>query len=115
VNFRFITSPVYSKTAKKRYSAFAGNINLTLRSFLKDLGAFFATQKTQACRGFRRLRGRWPPAVAPPLQKQIRRICDPLRASTHPKGVDGLQAWSFAQQNSGNNCRKVAILNPLRE
>jgi hypothetical protein len=59
-------------------------------SFPSNLGAFPAAPKTGLCGGSVPCRDRWPPAVAPPLQKQIRnafrRDLRPL-AQLHPFGV----------------------------
>jgi hypothetical protein len=69
--------------------------SVNIRIFNFHLGAFSAAPKTGLC-GAPRFRAptptfgrKRPNAVAKPLQKQIRRICDPLRgsASGKPEGV----------------------------
>jgi hypothetical protein len=62
--------------------------------------------KNRAFRGFRPAAARRDRSA--PLQKQIRRICAPLRGSTSGKPeVNVIQVWSFAPQNSGSNCCKA--------
>jgi hypothetical protein len=75
------------------------SIMLLLKKYY--MGAFFAPQKTGLCGGSAAPHGRWPPAVAPPLQSlaQLRR--PPLAATAYPQApqevsiIPMIDTWSL--------------------
>jgi hypothetical protein len=59
----------YLRNEISKYSASTCKLLIDIGDlFTASLGRIFCSAKNRAFRGFRRLRGRWPPAVAPPLQ-----------------------------------------------